>query len=266
MPAFAGMTILSLLPGLQASAWNAAGHQIVAQIAESQFTIREQKQLREKMGDWVPKAADPDLFAEKSKLMANWHFIDYPWVDEPVTNSLILVKNQNNIVWALKESKKALSVKLIPGLKDFDSVAVANLVHFVGDIHQPLHCISRVTEKHPKGDKGGNLFYVMHDGQKLKLHYFWDGGLGLLESLNPDAVRKLTSDISKEFPKNTLKLSGSFEDWSKESYDYAKDQVYKTTEGKSVSKDYITKGQQLAKQRLAQAGYRLADVLRELFL
>ena len=47
------------------------------------------------------------------------------------------------------------------------------LIHFVGDIHQPLHCVSRYTKKHPNGDRGGNDFKLQH-GQYRNLHLLWD--------------------------------------------------------------------------------------------
>ncbi|MGL5742868.1 MAG: S1/P1 nuclease [Legionella sp.] len=36
--------------------------------------------------------------------------------------------------------------------------ALRLLIHVVGDVHQPLHAITRVSTQLPKGDMGGNLF------------------------------------------------------------------------------------------------------------
>lgn len=38
------------------------------------------------------------------------------------------------------------------------SMAMRFLIHYVGDLHQPLHCSSRVNGDYPKGDRGGNSF------------------------------------------------------------------------------------------------------------
>src|ERR1700758_3364100 len=46
------------------------------------------------------------------------------------------------------------------------------LMHMVGDIHQPLHCLTRVSATHPDGDRGGNL--VLLNGPAKNLHFFWD--------------------------------------------------------------------------------------------
>jgi len=38
-------------------------------------------------------------------------------------------------------------------LKSYD---LTWLIHLVGDVHQPLHCVARITKGDPEGDKGGN--------------------------------------------------------------------------------------------------------------
>merc|ERR1711998_479301 len=54
------------------------------------------------------------------------------------------------------------------------STAVRLLIHYSGDIHQPLHATSRVDHEFPKGDRGGNSVALpSHDGAK-NLHSVWD--------------------------------------------------------------------------------------------
>jgi len=40
------------------------------------------------------------------------------------------------------------------------SYAMRLLVHYVGDLHQPLHAADRLNSRYPKGDAGGNFFPV----------------------------------------------------------------------------------------------------------
>ena len=48
------------------------------------------------------------------------------------------------------------------------------LIHYLGDIHQPLHATARVDKEYPVGDKGGNMFPLPgHYGVK-ELHAAWD--------------------------------------------------------------------------------------------
>lgn len=56
--------------------------------------------------------------------------------------------------------------------------ALRFLVHFAGDIHQPLHAAEMYSAAFPDGDLGGNYFKVSVPGfpSITNLHYYWDGG------------------------------------------------------------------------------------------
>lgn len=54
------------------------------------------------------------------------------------------------------------------------SYALRLLIHYLGDIHQPLHCSSRVDKNFPSGDKGGNLFPLPNHYTTDDLHAVWD--------------------------------------------------------------------------------------------
>ncbi len=59
------------------------------------------------------------------------------------------------------------------------SYALRLLIHYIGDIHQPLHATARVDSKYPKGDAGGNFVSIpAKDGAK-NLHSVWDSVLYL---------------------------------------------------------------------------------------
>ncbi|MEI6806422.1 MAG: S1/P1 nuclease [Myxococcaceae bacterium] len=254
-----------LLLALPLGAWSESGHQVVAQIALNQFSQAEQKKIQSVMGDLLELSAEPDNYREISTSMAGWHYIDYPLVEEPVINILKLIPKKNNIVSALKEAKRVIQKSQKQTRNpELAHIFKANFVHFMGDLHQPLHCVARVTEKNPKGDKGGNLFSVKFEKKKINLHTLWDIGLGSLDHLTRDQVMALAKSIEKEVPKP--EITGNFEDWSKESYYLAKSDVYQTREDQEVSAEYIEKGRKIVKKRLALAGYRLAKELRELIL
>lgn len=58
---------------------------------------------------------------------------------------------------------------------DQQSFALRLVIHYVGDIHQPLHATAAVDAEYPSGDRGGNSEYVspVVDGVK-NLHSIWD--------------------------------------------------------------------------------------------
>jgi hypothetical protein len=54
------------------------------------------------------------------------------------------------------------------------SLALRLLIHYYGDVHQPLHSSDRYTEEHPDGDKGGNSFPLKFHYKANELHAVWD--------------------------------------------------------------------------------------------
>ena len=48
------------------------------------------------------------------------------------------------------------------------------LIHYLGDVHQPLHTVTRYSYEHKGGDMGGNLFKIKSDYDITNLHAFWD--------------------------------------------------------------------------------------------
>ena len=57
-----------------------------------------------------------------------------------------------------------------------DSFHLRLLIHYIGDIHQPLHASSRYTKDFPKGDEGGNGYMISVNGAQeiTNLHALWD--------------------------------------------------------------------------------------------
>ncbi len=50
-------------------------------------------------------------------------------------------------------------------------------MHYVGDLHQPLHAVARITEQDPTGDAGGNSFDLLGQGDVENLHSLWDSAI-----------------------------------------------------------------------------------------
>ena len=48
------------------------------------------------------------------------------------------------------------------------------VIHYVGDVHQPLHATARVDDQFPAGDRGGNSFTLTSREGAKNLHAVWD--------------------------------------------------------------------------------------------
>jgi S1/P1 Nuclease len=204
--------------------------------------------------------------AESKYDRPHWHYVDwplrppsFPLGDEPAPT--------DNVIYGISQCEKVLG--------DTNSTAedkAANLsclIHFVGDIHQPLHCVSLFSAAYPNGDKGGNDFYVMPGTKSIKLHAFWDQLLGSRinerTSLN-DAVRIVAEHPKKDLPELTTDTTPK--SWSSEGRELAIDKVYLHGDLKgSTSADtapalpdgYTRGAKAVAEKQAALAGYRLAD-------
>jgi hypothetical protein len=139
-------------------------------------------------------------------------------------------------------------------------VALKFLLHFVGDLHQPLHS----ADDH---DRGGNDKRVSADTFKAgNLHHFWDTEfVGLLETDAKSIAADLIRNIAKE---RMLKWqSGKPADWAIETFYVAKADAYGRLPSPSpdgryhLSDDYVTKATGDVATQLSTAGVRLAFIL-----
>ena len=190
-----------------------------------------------------------------------WHFVDLPFspdntplVDPPIPNA----RTQIALLRTTLTDAAASS-----DLKSYDLVW---LIHLVADVHQPLHAISRFDVAHPEGDAGGNGVLVCRVPchKQEKLHAFWDHVLGISMD-TAVAIEKV-----KQLPAadSALAAIGDEQIWIKESFEAAQAHVYVSpievgVGPYEVTDNYVSAARELAGQRLALAGVRLANLLND---
>ena len=130
------------------------------------------------------------------------------------------------------------------------------LVHFLGDLHQPLH-IGR------REDKGGNDIQLKWFGSKTNLHHVWDHsliddwGMSYLELANN--ARSLSKKQILAIEKGTLI------DWVNEVHELTND-VYNSVEsGQNLRYRYSYEHFGIVRNQLQKGGIRLAKILNEIF-
>lgn len=143
------------------------------------------------------------------------------------------------------------------------------LIHLIGDIHQPLHTVSRY-DADGRGDRGGNELAIINpfDPQNpaTNLHRYWDNLPG------PPWLR----DARLEYVAKTLMaiypppLIGTPEQWLAESRQIAGNDVYPFIDAAvpvpTISAAFNQRASEIARRRIADAGYRLAELLQRLLL
>lgn len=298
---------LLMLPGA-VSAWNMSGHQTVAAVAYLSLSPGGRSQvdallrqhpdfasLSEGLSPSDPELGlivfmraaqwpdvirdDPRFFddtnasATPTPLLAGfpdmmihkpWHFIDQGFsTDGTPTRSGTGPGALTKIV----ELQRSLGDPAVP-----DSVKAYNiswLLHLVGDIHQPLHSLSRFSSRHTSGDRGGNSFKL--SGRDSNLHSFWDNSL----TRDQDSTRlvNLARDLMREIQPDTAEVAMVTDPevatrlWACESTALTKYVAYTVGEEEStpisVSRSYRRLATKIARHRAVIAGYRLAELLNQ---
>ncbi|WRT66311.1 uncharacterized protein IL334_003266 [Kwoniella shivajii] len=165
------LALSSVLP--TALSWGAAGHEMVATIAQIHLYPSTKAKLCEILPveakcHLAPIAAWADQVRNRYRNTAPMHYInangDHPqnhcefgehgWANEDV-----------NVITAIQNFTRSVMEK---SGKDID-IPLRFLVHFLGDIHQPLHLTGR--------DKGGNGAMFLFEGRHRNLHSVWDSGI-----------------------------------------------------------------------------------------
>jgi len=172
----------------------------------------------------------------------------------------------------IKAFRAALGSGASDDIKAYD---LAWLEHLVGDVHQPLHAVTRVSASKPEGDAGGSVVPICAAPCRDTLHSFWDRLVGSQSAIAPPASQ---ADLATEaqsairaaqaLPAADARLAAKMSEaaWVRESFDDAKRYVYVGPIGPgdgpfTLTAEYFATAKRLAEQRVALAGVRLSNLL-----
>ncbi|KAK3310847.1 phospholipase C/P1 nuclease domain-containing protein, partial [Chaetomium strumarium] len=237
-----------------------------------------QSLLRNDTGDYlagVATWADSVRYTKWGRFTSDFHFIDAK--DDPPSYCGVdfdrdCKKDRGCVVSALANYTARL---LDTDLSEWErAIAAKFVVHFVGDIHQPLH-----TENVARG---GNGIHVLFDGVKLNLHHVWD--TSIVEKLVGGTHRRKTYEEAKRWTDElTLEINeGKYASdridwlraanlsdptstamaWANEGNAYVCTHVLpegpKAIEGQELGSEYYEDAAPVIELQIARAGYRLA--------
>lgn len=296
-----GVCLLLLCQGfLSVSAWGQVGHSLVARLAQSQLTPTTNRWINSYLSSnfennlggiasWPDVVLYPDtnpLDYQRWQWSRQLHYINTPpWNCEYVPARDC--PHNRCIEGALKNYSR----RLVDRNSDYgdQQEALFFLVHFLGDVHQPLHSGFA-------NDEGGNsvkgrhmdspaienvdhrsLGFFLNGTSLTNLHSIWD-----VEIINARIRRHFQSNVNLYYEfLQTLMLNQSsvvnetFDDyqaWIQESVSYVCQQVYLDDNGDrlnvsanfTLGEAYFNRNWPLVDQRLAQGGRRLASLLNRL--
>lgn len=259
-----------------ALAWGPSGHEIVARIANRYLTdkarnavhklLREEKLYDRSVANWADEIREGGEYDRVYPKNHRWHFVDIPY-EERQYDPRRQCKNQECVIAQIERFRKVVSNTRLPKDERYD--ALKFLVHFVADLHQPLHCVEW------NRDNGGSLRQVRFLGQRgqSNLHRVWDSQI-LNYALQDDEPAQFADELLAEItPDRRARWEqGTVVAWALEAHDLGVKHCYEgfareISENKPVqiTPQYVRKNQSVVREQLSRAGVRLAKTLNDAF-
>lgn len=236
--------------------WGKNGHRAVAEIAQSYLKPKAKKAISKLLNGrslaFVANYADDIKSDPAFRKYSPWHYVNIdPDEDEYNVDK---ANPKGDLVQAIRKCVEILEDD--DATKDDKRFYLKLLVHFMGDLHQPLHA------GHSK-DKGGNDIQVNWFGHGSNLHRVWDSDM--IESY--DMSYSELADNTREYSKEQLKAirKGDLLDWVYESRELAEKVYASAKSGDSLGYEYMYNEMPVVLQQLDKGGIRLAKVLNEIF-
>jgi hypothetical protein len=251
---FLSISLLGL--SLSAFAYDAVGHRIISDIAYTNLTNKARSQVDKVLGKrgivYESTWADEVRSDLKYAYSYQWHFQDMDdnmtsadlkkLLDNPTTEGKHLFFTIDSLVVQLKKEKNNAEV-------------LKFLVHFIGDLHQPLH-LGR------KDDKGGNKVDFNWFGRKTNLHAVWDGALIENQRMSYSELSRFLQDkfepSKAEYKRQTL-LQSVEASYAVRNLIYA----YDTSDTNNYHYAYFFTGK--LDEMLYRGGIQLANILNAIY-
>jgi len=258
IPKYLLFALINLLP-FHLLAWGVDGHRAIGRIAEQHLSRKAKKEIRKLLGSesLAMVSTWPDEIRPQFQYSytAPWHYVNAPvgltyaqftasiaGMATPNAYNALLQQIQN-----LKDPAKSKEEKIF---------ALKFIVHLVGDVHQPLHA------GHAE-DQGGNKIKVTLRNKESNLHSVWDSGI-------IEGTRLTYSEMAEEYDyadksqvnkwqKDAISL------WLFESYKLSEPIYAEAEKTPAFSNSYILNHRDTIKERVQQAGVRLAGILNKAF-
>lgn len=242
---------------VSAFGWGQKGHDTTAYIAEQHLTP-------------AAKAACDSLLDGKSIVYwANWadnacHTPEYAYtktwhyrnIDAGQDYDKFPRNENGDVTTAIRSQYSVLADP--KATKEEKQLALKLFVHFLGDIHQPMH-MGHLS------DRGGNGVKVKFFYRDKNLHGIWD--TDVLESGHNWTYTEWQQQIDRATPEQEEAIIASTnpDDWGKETFAIAT-QIYDATpESSKLEYTYVAEWTPVIEQQLLKGGLRLAHLLNTLF-
>jgi hypothetical protein len=221
---------------------------------------------------------------------SGWHFINIPYYNEGGSPSDYTFKMAStDIVQALDALVGMLTntgdyqsttyyqqiAAKFPNPADQLSFALRLVIHYVGDIHQPLHSTAEVNSTYPNGDAGGNSEKVPSVNGVSNLHSVWDSVIYQypgypvmpLSTADWDWYTSTSSTMASDYPVNSANiLSEDYMGWANQSFDISVNYVYPGfVTGSTPSTQYQNTAKPIVTANMMLGAARLANLIEQIY-
>jgi len=253
--------LLAVVPA--ASAWGPLGHRVVAELAQRHLSPAAGVELERLLAaDHATRLADvanwPDQIQDDPAQATLWrqtrklHYVNFrggPGCDyvppRDCRDGACIVAGLARYVAILGDKAQGDAARL---------EALKFVVHFAGDVHQPLHAGYR-------DDLGGNRYQVQFEGKGSNLHRVWDSGMLETRGLGWQAyAAKLDAEGPAPLPAPIASLDDPYAQWAEQSCRATAAPGF-YPDGHKIGQAYVHAELPLAERQLRIAGRRLAAVL-----
>jgi hypothetical protein len=264
------VAVLALLPlafASSARAWGAAGHAIVGELAQSYLAPKTQVEIAKLLprGERLANIANwADDYRKRCLNTVHWHYVNIPIAAASYDPARDCPEAKGCVISA---TERALAILAAPNSPTEDrSLALRLVVHFIADLHQPLHSGDRA-------DHGGNDLRVRFAGRGANLHSVWDYELIFWTGRSvTDYVAMLAHSLTAAEARRFKR--GGVRDWALEAQRVAR-RVYEklprpranaaVPEPIELGDDYASALLPTLDEQLLRAGVRLAAALDTAF-
>jgi len=249
---FSGFSIAEVPSSME---WGSTGHRTVGEIADRYLSNRAKRKIKKLLNGQslalISTYGDDIKSDDRYNEYGPWHYVNFPFDS---TYEEHPKSEKGDIIVGIRTCKQVLNDE--NATREEKVFHLKMLVHFIGDLHQPLH-IGKAE------DRGGNRFQVRWFDEGTNLHRVWDSHL--IESF--DMSYSELANNSKQLSKRQVKeiQKGSEIDWMKESRKLCIDIYKKTESGEKLGYQYRYEYMEKIRTQLHWGGLRLAAVLNEIF-
>jgi len=248
-----GVFLLTLCSASPASAFGPQGHLIAGRAAAARLCMPAVVEIARlgagddlgELGLWADRIRSDAAFANTGP----WHYLNID-AGEPMAD--YRSPPEGDVLWAVRYFSERLDDD---GLSDAARAeALKFLVHFVVDLHQPLHVGLAA-------DRGGNTIDLRFRGEASNLHRFWDTDAIAQANLSIGAYTRVVTELG-----DVASVDPALDPlvWAEESL-ALRPQVYAFgREGRELAPDYLAFAADATRERLAAAALRLAGTLNAL--